>query len=125
MFDSDNIEGVEVLRKEIPENIQYWNRFGRISELYYSHLSDESGEYVCCIDMTLADTSDKYRIKLTPFNVSGKISFDMVNGFYSGFSIDDLTTSGCERDCRFHIYSSEQDIGFDIYCERIKAVLTQ
>lgn len=122
MFDSDNIDGIEVLRNKIPEELQYWHKFGIIDELHYIHNVDErNGDIVSCIDMTLTDYNGSHMIKLSLFNVRGQMSFDMVNGLFSGFAIDDISDRGYEKDCSFHIYSFEQDIYYDLYCERINA----
>ena len=122
MFDSDNIEGIDILRKTLPENLQFWNKFGRISEFHYDHIYDEvNNEYKGRITVTLSDDSGDYEIRLKLINVSGRIGFDTVNGFHSGFTIDDCSGSGYENKYRFHIYSIEQDIDFELYCENIKA----
>ena len=47
----------------------------------------------------------------------------MANGFFSGFTIDEYLDSGSDNN--FHLYSIEQDIEFDLYCEKIRAVLMQ
>lgn len=124
MFDPDTIEGTDILRKELPEESQYWHKFHHISELHYVHIFDEEyNDYICCIDLMLTDYYNKYTIKLSLYNVSGKLSFDIINGFYSGFTIDDCSDRGYEKHCRFQIYSVEPDIEFHIYCEKIKAEL--
>lgn len=124
MFDPDTIEGIGILRNEIPNELQYWHKFGEISELHYKHIFDEEySDYICCIDLILADNYGNYSIKLSLFNVSGELSFDMNNGFYSGLTIDDCSDWGYEKRCRFRISSLEQDIEFEIYCKRIKAEL--
>ncbi len=33
MFISDSIDGIDILRKEIPDELQFWHKFGKISEL--------------------------------------------------------------------------------------------
>ena len=71
--------------------------------------------------MVLTDRDRRYRIELTLYNIRGDMHFDMANGFFSGFTIDELDNSGSDNN--FHLYSSEQDIGFDMYCEKIRAVL--
>lgn len=73
----------------------------------------------------LTDYYNNYTIKLSLYNVSGYLGFDIINGFYSGFTIDDCSDRGYEKQCRFQIYSVESDIEFHIYCERIKAELVR
>lgn len=124
MFREDHIEGIDTLRKKLPDELQYWHKFGNISELHYKRIFDE--EYcddIPCIVLVLTEHQYRYRIRLSLFNVSGELTFDMVNGFYSGFTIDDRSSSGYERHCRFCITSFEQDIEFMIFCERITAEL--
>ena len=55
------------------------------------------------------------------YNIRGNMNFDMANGFFSGFAIEEY--SDYESDNHFHLYSFEQDIEFDLYCEKIRAVL--
>ena len=49
------------------------------------------------------------------------MNFDMANGFFSGFAIGEYSDPGSDN--HFHLYSFEQDIEFDLYCEKIRAVL--
>lgn len=124
MLNPDSIEGIDILRKKIPDELQYWHKFGNISELHYERIFDnEYGDYICCIEIILTDNYCSFSIKLSLFNVSGELSFNMTNGFYSGLTIDDCSDWGYEKNCRFRISSLEHDIEFEIYCERIKAEL--
>ena len=78
-------------------------------------------DYTNIITMLLTDSTNRYRIELTLYNIKGDMHFDMWNGFFSGFTIDEFDYSGCDNN--FHLYSFEQDIEFDLYCEKIRAVL--
>ena len=124
---SDNIEGIEALKKELPEELQCWYKLGRhVEELHYKHiLNEECNDIIWCIEMLLTDPQCKYSVKLFMYNAIGDISLDMINGFYSGLAIDDLSDTGVEKHTRFHIYSFEQDIEFSIYCEKIKVELVK
>ena len=86
-------------------------------------IRDKYFDEIGCIDLFLTDRQNKYTIHLYLYNVEGSFSFDISNGFYSGLTIDDLADSGYESNHRFRITSSEQDIDFEIYCEKIKAEL--
>ena len=100
--------------------------FGTNSEKYqnYKHIFDDKiCDEIGCIDLFLTDRQNKYTIHLYLYNVEGSFSFDICNGFYSGLTIDDLADSGYENNHRFRITSFEQDIEFEIYCERIKVEL--
>lgn len=123
MFDYKNIHGIEVLKEKIPQELQNWYKFGDITEMNYcSRAIDEFYcDYTNTITMVLTDRDRRYRIELTLYNIRGDMHFDMANGFFSGFTIDELDNSGSDNN--FHLYSSEQDIGFDMYCEKIRAVL--
>lgn len=124
MFDSNNIEGIDILKSKIPDELQYWHEFGRISELHYHHVFDEEYcTYIPCIELFLTDIQNRYTIKMFLFNVRGLVSFDICNGFFSGLTIDDFSDRGFEKDCSFRLSSFEQDIEFKIYCERIKVEL--
>lgn len=124
MFDSNNIEGIDILKRKIPDELQYWHEFGRISELHYQHMFDEGYcADIPCIELFLTDIQNRYTIKMFLFNVRGLVSFDITNGFFSGLTIDDFSNRGYERDRRFKFSSFEQDIEFEFYCERIKVEL--
>ena len=126
MFHTDAIEGINDLERKLPEELQYWHKWGNISELHYKHIySDEHCDYICCIELILQDIKEIHSIKLFLFNINGKISFDTSNGFYSGLTIEDCSDWGYEKNCKFRISSSEQDKEFEIYCEMIKTELIQ
>lgn len=71
----------------------------------------------------MSDREKFYRINLHFKNVSGKISFEPCNGFYSGLTVDDMSSSSYEKSKRFHIYSFEMDNDTDFYCEKVKSEL--
>ena len=123
MFDYKKIDGIECLKEKIPQELQYWHIFGNIEEM--SYCSRAIDEYYCdytnTLTLLLTDRRSQYRIELTLYNIKGDMHFDMANGFFSGFTIDEYL-SPCS-DNVFHLYSSEQDINFDLYCEKIRAVL--
>lgn len=123
MFDYKNINGIDILRKKLPPELQNWHCFGNIEELnYYSKDIDEFYcDYTNKITLLLTDNSRQYQIELSLYNIRGNLNFDMMNGLYSGFTIEEFSNSGSDN--KFHLYSDEQDIEFNLYCEKIKAVL--
>ena len=124
MFTADGIEGIEVLRTKIPTELQSWGEFGcHIDDLHFFSDINEYGVDIKCLDIILSDREKRYRINLHFNNVSGKISFEPINGFCSGLSIDNLSSSGYEKTKSFHIYSYEMDNDTDFYCEKVKAEL--
>ena len=124
MFTADGIEGIEVLRTKIPTELQSWGEFGcHIDDLHFFSDINEYGVDIKYLDIILLDRKKRYRINLHFNNVSGKISFEPINGFCSGLSIDNLSSSGYEKTKRFHIYSYEMDNDTDFYCEKVKAEL--
>ena len=124
MFTADGIEGIEVLLTKIPTELQSWGEFGcHIEDLHFFSNINEYGVDIKCLDIILSDREKRYRINLHFNNVSGKISFEPINGFCSGLSIDDLSSRGYEKTKRFHIYSYEMDNDTDFYCEKVKAEL--
>lgn len=126
MFYTNAVEGIDNLQNKLPEELQYWHKWGNIIELHYKHIySEEYCDYICCIELILQEKQKNYSIRLLLFNVRGEISFDMLNGFYSGLTIEDCSDWGYEKDCKFRISSFEQDIKFEIYCEKIKVELIQ
>lgn len=126
IFNPDTIEGTDILRKEIPDELQDWHKFCKISELHYNHIFDEKyNNNIFYMDLMLSDNYYNYSIKLYLFNVTGKLSFDMDNGFYGGLTIDDYSDWGYENHCRFRISSLECDIESEIYCERIRVELVR
>ena len=126
MFDPDRIEGIDSLRTKIPEKIQYWNRFGRVTELHFQRIFDEiTDKYISRIEAGLTDDNEEYLIKHSLINVTGKLSFDMACGFYSGITIEECSELGYENNCNFRIYSLEQDISFELFCEKVKVELVE
>ncbi len=124
MFTADGIEGIEVLRTKIPTELQSWGEFGcHIDDLHFFSDINEYGVDIKCLDIILSDREKRYRINLHFNNVSGKISFEPINGFCSGLSIDNLSSRGYEKTKCFHIYSYEMDNDTDFYCEKVKAEL--
>ena len=123
MFDYKKISGIEILREKIPPELQYWYLFGNILELNYSAkaIDEFYCDYTNIITLLLTDSSQQYKIELTLYNIKGNMNFDMANGFFSGFVIEEYSHSG--SDDHFHLYSDEQDIEFDLYCEKLRAVL--
>lgn len=119
MIYCDSIDGVEKLKKSIPENLQHWHKFGSILELNFfnRHIDEYYCDYTNMVELVLSDISETYKIKLNLYNLSGNLNFDMYSGFWSGFSIEEIQSG--ER--KFHLYSFEQDIQFELYCEKIRA----
>ena len=122
MFEYRNMDGIDILKEKIPSELQYWWQFGTILELNYN--SRAIDEYYCdytnMITLLLTDYDQQYKIKLSLYNIRGNLNIDMANGFFSGFTIDEYANPGSDN--HFHIYSDEQDIAFDLYCEKIRAV---
>ena len=109
------------MKNNLPEELQFWHKFGNVIELNYKNIfNEECNDYIGCVYMTLADITETHAIKLLFYNVNGNIGFDVKNGFCTGFTIDDCSDWGYERDCRFRVSSLEQDIEFAFYCEKIK-----
>ena len=124
MFDTDAVEGIHELEKKLPEALQYWHKWGNIAELHHRHVyRPEHGDDICCIEMVLQDIRAAHAIRVSLFNVSGRISFDTNGGFYSGLTIEDCAAWGYEPEHRFRISSLEQDLDLEIYCETIKVAL--
>ena len=125
MFEYRNIDGIDILKEKIPPELQYWWRFGTILELNYSSkaIDEYYYDYTNMITLLLTDYDQQYKIELTLYNIRGNLNIDMANGFFSGFTIDEYSNPGSDN--HFHLYSTEQDIEFDLYCEKIRAVLVQ
>lgn len=123
MFDYKNIIGIEILKEKIPPEFQFWHLFGNILELNYSAkaIDEFYCDYTNIITLLLTDDNHQHKIELTLYNIRGNMNFDMANGFFSGFAIEEYSDPG--SDDHFHLYSFEQDIEFDLYCEKIRAVL--
>ena len=123
VFDCNKIIGMDILKEKIPTDLQFWHLFGNILELNYSSkaIDEFYCDYTNIIKLLLTDDNHQYKIELTIYNIRGNLNFDMANGFFSGFSIEEYSSSGSDN--HFHLYSFEQDIEFDLYCEKIRAVL--
>lgn len=102
------------------ENIELWE-FGNIEELHFKKSYDYiNSKYIYDIDMILENLSGNKKVKLYLHNVRGCVEFDCVNGFFSGFLIEDYRGRGFEEDCSFHISTFEQGACTDLYCEKIE-----
>lgn len=118
------IEGMKLLYRTLPPDLQHWHCFGKILSLTYGTRFDESRlEEIPVLSLLLTHQQGKYRIRLTLYNISGTVSFDATNGFFSGLTIEDRSGCGYEADSRFRVSSLEQDLDFTIYCARIRAEL--
>ena len=123
MFDYKNINGIKILKDKIPSEFQFWHCFGNILELNYSSkaIDEFYCDYTNKVTLLLTDDNKQYKIELSLYNISGNLNFCMTNGLFSGFTIDEYSNLG--SDINFHLYSVEQDIEFDLYCEKIRAIL--
>lgn len=123
MFRYKKIEGIDILNSKIPSELQSWHKFFKILELKYSMNSID--EYYCdytnIMTLLVSDRQEQYKIELSLYNISGDFNFNMANGLGSGFAIDEFSDSGIEK--IFHLYSFEQDMKYDLYCEKIRVVL--
>ena len=120
-----DINGIDMLLKKLPEKFQKWHYFNHIDEFRYETVFDDSDKFenINNIEMVIRDCSKKYWIKMKLTNVSGLISFNTVNGFYSGLVINDFIECGYSKDCRYRFSSCEMDIDFNFYCEKISVEL--
>lgn len=123
MFEYKRIDGIDELKAKIPPELQKWYCFGTILELRYcARMIDEYFcDYTNQIVMLLTDAKQQYKIELTLYNIKGNLNFDMANGLFSGFMIEEYADPASDN--HFHLYSDEQDIDFSLYCEKIRAVL--
>ncbi len=112
------IKGMDELLKKLPEGYRSWYHFGNIVSLNYGKEFDYEKEfdYVDCIDMVLTDYEHKYKINVRLIDVVGKMSFDILNGFWSGLTIEYHESYDYRR---FEFTSFEQDISFDVWCRDI------
>lgn len=120
------VDGLDTLMKKLPENYHSWHRFGHnILKLKFAKEFDyeEEFDYVNNIEMILASYDEKYKIRMKLKNVYGLVSFDIMNGFFSGFQIEYL--EGNEKFCRYRLSSFEQDIYFEMYCQKISVELIE
>lgn len=72
MFVPNTIEDIDVLQKNILNELQYWHKFGHIIKLHYKHIYDyEYCDYINCIELSLTDFQNRYIINMYLYNVSG------------------------------------------------------
>ncbi len=118
------IKGMDELLKKLPEGYRSWYHFGNIVSLNYGKEFDYEKEfdYVDCIDMVLTDYEHKYKINVRLIDVVGKMSFDILNGFWSGLTIEYHENYDYRR---FQFTSCEQDIYFDVWCRDISVKLVE
>lgn len=118
------IKGIDELLKKLPENYHGWYHFGNIISLNYGKEFDYEKEfdYVDCIDMVLTDWEHKYKINVKLIDVVGEMSFDILNGFWSGLDI----IYHEDYDYRHYEFTSfEQDISFEVWCRDISVKLIE
>lgn len=125
MFDYNYIEGIDELKNRIPAQFQYWHKISKVLELNYliNAIDEFYCDYTNIMTLLISDNKEQYKIKLTLYNINGDLNFDMASGLGCGFIIDELSNSDNEKN--YHLYSTEQDIQFDLYCEKIRVVLLQ
>lgn len=113
------IKGIDKLLKNLPAEYQHWNKFGNIIEFNYKKEFDfDELKDIDIIEMLLADDNEKYKIKIQLRKVRGTVEFDILNGFFSGFTIEDYNYAGYEKP-NFLITSCEQDVSFELFCDDI------
>ena len=118
------IKGIDELLKKLPENYHGWYHFGNIISLNYGKEFDYEKEfdYVDCIEMVLTDGEYKYKINLRLIDCVGEMSFDILNGFWSGLTIEYHES----YDYRHYEFTSfKQDIYFDVWCRDISVKLIE
>ena len=76
---------------------------------------EEKFEEICFLCLILSDQEERYKVRLSLKDISGDISFNTVNGFYSGLAIEDRSDRGWERDRRYVMFSFEPYIDFEIF----------
>lgn len=113
-----NIVGIKELLKKLPEHYHSWHHFGNVLEFKFAKEFDYEDEfdYVRNIEMVLESYDEKYRIRMKLKDVNGLVSFDVMNGFFSGFQIE--YHEQYER-WKYELSSFEQDIYFELYCAKI------
>ncbi|MCM1506434.1 MAG: hypothetical protein NC177_04775 [Ruminococcus flavefaciens] len=118
------IKGMEELLKKLPRNYHGFYHFGNIVSLNYGKEFDyeKTFDYIDCIDMVLTDREHKYKINVKLIDIVGEMSFDILNGFWSGLTIEYHET----YDYRHFLFTSfEQDISFDVWCRDISVKLIE
>ncbi|MDE5935859.1 MAG: hypothetical protein K2G83_00415, partial [Ruminococcus sp.] len=67
MFYTDNIDGIELLKKQLPDEFQYWYKFGHnILELNYKRIFDYDKyfDYKKCVELLLTGSKSRYKKKM-------------------------------------------------------------
>lgn len=118
-----HVDGLDNLLKQLPDGYKSWYHFCHVLEFHFAKEFDyeEEFDYTSNIDMVIASFDRKYTIRMKLKNVSGLVSFDVCNGFYSGFQIK--YCKGYEKRYRYKLSSFEQDIYFEFYCAKISVEL--
>ncbi|MDE6679188.1 MAG: hypothetical protein K2K02_09125, partial [Ruminococcus sp.] len=119
-----HIKCIDELLKKLPENYHGLYNFGNIITLNYGKEFDYEKEfdYVDCIEMVLTDDERKYKINVRLIDCVGEMSFDILNGFWSGLTIEYHETYDKRK---FLFTSFEQDISFDVWCRDISVKLIE
>ena len=127
MEELKRIKGIEKLLEQMPPEYCHWHLFGsNIRKLEYEKYFDTFKSKECCrIKLILTDKDERFYIMLVLENVIGDVHFDCLNGFFSGFHIEDKKLSGWEAESGFRITSTEQDIDFELFCEEISVELVK
>lgn len=117
-----DIEGIDKLLSNLPESCHHWDTFNFIDEFNYQTVFDDTDkyDYINNIEMVIRDEQKKYWLKMLLTDVSGRISFDTLNGFFHGLVIDDYG-KGQER--RYKFSCCEMDIDLYFYCAKISVEL--
>lgn len=129
MQNSKRIKGMDILLHKLPKEYQHWHLFGNILSLSYEKAFDYETKFeeVSCIDMMLTDRDCKYKLRVRLTDVSGYISFDVTDGFFSGLTIEDsmdkYSAYGWETERCFIMTSFEPDVDLEIRCESVSVEL--
>lgn len=124
MKNLEQIKGIDELLKKLPDGYKSFYHFGTIVSLNYGKEFDyeKAFDYVDCIDMVLTDREHKYKINVKLIDIVGEMSFDILNGFWSGLDIIYHESYDYRR---FEFTSFEQDIYFDVWCRDISVKLVE
>lgn len=119
------VDGLDTLLKKLPDGYKSWYHFCHVLEFKFAKEFDyeEEFDYIRNIDMVLESYDEKYKIRMKLKNVTGLVSFDVVNGFYSGFQIEYF--EDWDKHSRYRLSSFEQDIYFEFYCQKISVQLIE
>lgn len=81
-----DIEGIDILLSKLPERCHRWDTFNFIDEFKYQTVFDDTDkyDYINNIEMVIRDEQKKYWLKMLLTDVSGRISFDTLNAFFTG-----------------------------------------